>query len=443
MLQLSEARLQEGTRENPWTASQRAAIWSEADHILADPSFNKSRRCVALFRRLVEHALSGGDEGGLKERTLGIEVFGRQADYDTNTDNIVRMTANEIRKRLAQYYQSSSRHHEVYVQLLPGSYLPRFDFGAHQAELPAVPERQADVVPLRDVVSEPAVLEPPGPAFPRSNSLSHRNRGRILVATSIAACLVCLALTAFFWTGLTRPFRSTQYLLWAPLLKSREPVTICLADVLPATSAPDDWASKLAPIIAGSQPPPKPMYTTEMPVSPFVDAEVAARLAGWLKSHDHAFRLANTSAVTLEDFRRGPVVLIGAFDNVWNLVLLSKLRYHVQVDPVTKDEWIEDEQNPNKRDWKGSGKLLYSDSSTDYAIITRVMDRDTGSWILAGGGLGLHGTAAVGDFLTDPELSRALPDAVRSYKQNFQIVLKTTVIDGHIGAPRIVAVYSW
>ena len=443
MVQPSEARLQEGTRENPWTASQRAAIWTEADLILADPSFNKSRRCVALFRRLIEHALSDEDEGGLKERTLGIEVFGRQADYDTNTDNIVRMTANEIRKRLAQYYQSSSRHHEVYVQLLPGSYLPRFDFGVTGAELPTVPERQAEVVPFRDVVSDFAGLDPPGPASPQTDSLSRRNRTPILVATSLGGCLLGIALTAFFWTGLTSPFRSAQYLLWAPLLKSREPVTICLVDVLPAASPSNDWASKLATIIAESQTPAKPLHTTEMPLSPFVDAEVSARLAGWLKSHDLAFKIARTSTLTLEDFRHGPVVLIGAFDNLWNLALLSKLRYHFQIDPVTKDEWIEDEQNPNKRDWKGSGKLLYSDSSTDFAIITRIMDRDTGSWILAAGGLGLHGTAAAGDFLTDPELSRSLPSAVRSDKQNLQIVLKTTVIDGHTGAPQIIAVYSW
>ncbi len=398
---------------------------------------------MALFRRLIEHALNGGDEGGLKERTLGVEVFGRQADYDTNTDNIVRMTANEIRKRLAQYYQSSSRHHEVYIQLLPGSYLPRFDFGVQGAEVRALPEHQVEVAPFRDAISESTGLNFPGPASPQTDSLSHKNWGRIIVPASIVGCLLGIALAAFFWTGLTSPFRSNQYQLWAPLLKSREPVTICLADVLPTASPPDDWASKLALIIAGNQPPAKPLYATAMPISPFVNAEVSARLAGWLKSHGHAFKLANTSTLTLEDFRRGPVVLVGAFDNVWNLVLLSKLRYHVQVDPVTKDEWIEDEQNPNKREWKGSGKLLYSDSSTDFAIITRIMDRDTGSWILAAGGLGLHGTAAAGDFLTDPELSRSLPAAVRSDKHNFQIVLKTTVIDGHIGAPQIIAVYSW
>ena len=124
-----ETLLQIRMHESPWSPEKCAAVWREADRILADPFFKKSRRCVTLFRRLIEHALEGGDEDGIKERTLGIEVFGREADYDTNTDPIVRMTANEIRKRLAQYYQSTSLLHEVQISLLPGNYLLRFDFG--------------------------------------------------------------------------------------------------------------------------------------------------------------------------------------------------------------------------------------------------------------------------------------------------------------------------
>ena len=76
---------------------------------------------------------------------------------------------------------------------------------------------------------------------------------------------------------------------------------------------------------------------------------------------------------------------------------LPKLRYHIQIDPVTKEEWIEDRQNLAMREWKGSGKLLYSESSTDFALVTRVLYHDTGNWILAAGGLGMHGTEAAGD----------------------------------------------
>jgi hypothetical protein len=55
----------------------------------------------------------------------------------------------------------------------------------------------------------------------------------------------------------------------------------------------------------------------------------------------------------------------------------------------------------------------------------------------------MHGTEAAGDLLSDPEYSRALPDAVRSGKKNIQIVLKTTVISGHTGAPQVIAVHNW
>jgi len=150
-----------------------------------------------------------------------------------------------------------------------------------------------------------------------------------------------------------------------------------------------------------------------------------------------------SSAVTLDDFRHEPVAVIGAFDNFWNLTLLSKLRYHVQIDPVTAKKWIEDRQNPALHDLKESGKLRYFDTVTDFAVITRVLDRDSGNWIQAAGGLGMHATEAARHLLSDPELSRVLPDAVRSSKKSFQIVLKTTAISGHTGAPQIVAVHTW
>ena len=53
-----------------------------------------------LLRYVVEQTLSGNEEN-LKERTLGVEVFRRSPDYDTNLDPVVRLSAGEVRKRLA------------------------------------------------------------------------------------------------------------------------------------------------------------------------------------------------------------------------------------------------------------------------------------------------------------------------------------------------------
>lgn len=441
MPQTDQNRAREGSLESHWDASQRAAIWAEADRILADPSFIKSRRCVVLFRRLIEHSLEGGEESGIKERTLGIEVFGREADYDTNTDPIVRMTANEIRKRLAQYYQSSSSHHEVRISLVPGSYLPRFSFGI-RVDGPATETMDERDVAPGDAVAEPAVTATPEISVSRARP-DHRRVRRMASILVAAAVVSGIALTTLTWSNL---FRSNQYMLWAPLLKSSDPIIICVADAtLPqmSQSLAGDWATKMADRIAGRNTPVVETGDADMPLMPYVDAEVSARVAGWFKEHGKPFRLARDSRTSLEDFRRGPVVLVGAFDNTWNLALFSKLRFHVQIDPVTKDEWIEDLQNPASREWKGSGKLLYSDSSVDYAIITRFFNKDTGTWFVAAGGLGMHATEAAGDLLTDPGLSHSLPEAVRSGDRNVQIVLKSTVIGGQAGAPQILAVHSW
>src|SRR5207244_6830027 len=93
--------------------------------LLGNPLFSHSRRYPSMLRYVVEHALSG-DSGQLKERTLGIEVFSRDPHYDTNLDPVVRTTAGEIRKRIAQYYHEPGHEGEVRIDFPPGSYLPEF-----------------------------------------------------------------------------------------------------------------------------------------------------------------------------------------------------------------------------------------------------------------------------------------------------------------------------
>ncbi len=77
-----------------------AAIGEQLERMLAHPLFRRSERYPHLLRTIVETALRGNGET-LKERYLGMRVFGREADYDTNIDPIVRTTAGEVRKRIA------------------------------------------------------------------------------------------------------------------------------------------------------------------------------------------------------------------------------------------------------------------------------------------------------------------------------------------------------
>src|SRR5437867_1291361 len=93
-------------REGTWipqTEAERVAVRRQLNRILASPLFVNSKRSAKLLQYVVDSALEGKAEY-LKERTLGIDVFHREPDYDTNQDPVVRNTAVEIRKRLAQYY---------------------------------------------------------------------------------------------------------------------------------------------------------------------------------------------------------------------------------------------------------------------------------------------------------------------------------------------------
>src|SRR5690349_15698863 len=92
-----------GSIRRPTTSAEKEAVREQVGRILATAPFRNSKRFPAFLRHTVEHALSSSD--GLKERSIGHEVFGRDPAYDTAQDPIVRMTATEVRKRLSQYYQ--------------------------------------------------------------------------------------------------------------------------------------------------------------------------------------------------------------------------------------------------------------------------------------------------------------------------------------------------
>ena len=75
-------------------------VQDQLQRILTSTQFKNSKRCSDFLRQVVEGAAEGRLDL-LKERSLGVSVFDRAPDYDTNQDPIVRNTAGQVRKRLA------------------------------------------------------------------------------------------------------------------------------------------------------------------------------------------------------------------------------------------------------------------------------------------------------------------------------------------------------
>jgi len=78
----------------------------------------------AQFLEYVIWQSAAGKVADLKERTIGVELFGRTPAYDTGEDAIVRVTASDVRKRLVQHYSGVGKASEFRISLPSGGYVP-------------------------------------------------------------------------------------------------------------------------------------------------------------------------------------------------------------------------------------------------------------------------------------------------------------------------------
>jgi hypothetical protein len=401
----------------PSRKEDRAAIVQQLDRLLQNPHFHKSKRFPVFLKFVVTEALAGRADN-LKERTLGIEVFGKEPGYDTTDDPIVRVTAGEIRKRIAQYYQEPGHEHEIRVLLPPGSYVPQFCF---PEEVKVVATLPASVLPAEASLRTPVVSTDP------KRALSWGTWIGVLV-------LLLLAIgVGFAWPAL-HPTAMEQF--WAPFVKSQDPVLFCIADQSQySTINLRDAANPLRQTTLNDH-----MITVIIDdVSPLVN------IAGLLQTYGRTYRVQGETATTLTDLRRSPSVFIGAYDNSWTLRLTAPLRFHFANNAEMTRFWIEDRNNPSRQDWLLERSRQDTGTYKDYAIVARFLDPNTDRFVVVAAGVARGGTVAAGEFLVDAhrldELAHQVPKDW-SHK-NIEVVLETQVIDGRSGPPRIDAVYTW
>src|SRR5438128_35989 len=110
------------------------AVRAELNRLLDSPAFRTSKRCREFLAYIVEHTIQGPSET-LKERSIGVDLFQLPPDFDTSQHTVVRVTASEVRKKLAQYYLAENGTvHPVRIDLPPGSYSAEFKWATLPAE---------------------------------------------------------------------------------------------------------------------------------------------------------------------------------------------------------------------------------------------------------------------------------------------------------------------
>ena len=412
---------QQAAKESPRPGSfpDAEAIRAQLNRLLAHPLFTNSKRYPVLLAYTVEQTLLG-NAADLKERTIGVEAFGRNHDYDVNLDPVVRISAAEVRRRLIQYYYDPAHAGELIIELSAGSYVPVF----REPEPPSANPAGADDEPRREQTADASAPVPnqPGTEVSASSVLQKNRRWLLTLASLLLAVAVGIVI------GRYHPHRQPSNVerFWEPITSGQNPITYCLGEPVDSIDRQNTTPNGV-PIAGG------------LDVS---DVLTLARTIVPLVPRHDAFQVLSASRTTFGQLREGPIVLIGAFDNIWTMRITQNLRFGFELRDGVRI--LVDRKNP-RRFWTLQWAVPDRKLATDYAIVARIHDNLTGQPVIIVAGILGEGTEAASEVLYNPTyLNAMLSKAPKNWDRlNLEAVIETHVIEGVPGPPEILDVESW
>jgi hypothetical protein len=246
---------------------------AQLDRILESHALRGSESLCKLLRHLTEHALAGTAQP-LREYDIATQVFGRRAEFDPQSDSIVRVQMGRLRTRLAQYYAEAGERDPVIFDLPKGTYSVVFSYRerAKRDELP---------------------LEAPAP--PVAPQINTKSNGWVLPAVAVAAVLALAA--ALIWPKVEhqRHVAPAVATLWGPLFANSDAPLVVFANRAPqpASSAAADTTLQSG---LGSG------------VGEVMGAAALARLFG---SSHHDLRFRRTAITSWEDAKNSNLIFVG------------------------------------------------------------------------------------------------------------------------------------
>jgi hypothetical protein len=394
-----------------------------------------------MLRYVVERTLKQERES-LRERVIGIEVFGKRSDYDTSEDPVVRIRAADIRKRLAQYYQDAAHADiRVRIEIPSGSYVAVFE---------VIPQEH-----ITPSVEPDAALAAPGPLPPTNAVAPAVGQERKVVlphfrhrAFWIAACLIVVVLSAITVLRFLHQRSDALQQFWSPVLGSSKPVLIyggANAVYRLSTSFLDRYRKEHH--IENQGPEFFVNFSREeridasdlIPVTnTTADPNACAYFVSLLTRYKIPYEIRYGSDISTGDLINSPAILIGGFNNSWTLNITHQLRFVFKEGDHIEDTW------GRTKGWQ-IVRLPNNAVQEDYAVITRLLDPKTGQILLSVAGIGELGTETAAEFLTSPremeELEQSAPPGWQ--RMNMQVVLHVKVLNQALDKENIVATQYW
>jgi hypothetical protein len=416
-------------------APHALALRAHVRQIVESPAFRNSKRSQDFLQFIVDRALeSHFDE--LKERALGVELFGRAPTYDTGYDSIVRVTARDVRKRLTQFYAESGCDSGFRIELPPGSYIPEFrsiatglaDAG-HQVEKP----------------------------LPNGSVMAAPNRRRKIILLGVLLGLGATALWFALQIWNQREPAADHVLPWSALGQQTKQIHVIFCDpdivsiqrLMNYSVSLSDYANQhYWPSAALTPEVQRVLQAVSFRGASVaaVDAGIALRIADIARLGKRFVMDTHTArSLRLTDFKTDDsFVLLGSpRSNPWFELFQDQLDFSFEFDSVRKAEFV---RNKHPRDGESPAYVPTAEgwqTGQAYAIVALVNNANQGGQVLLLAGSNAEATEAAGKFATNLDL---MPRTLRSHgidprgpARRFEVLLRVSTMAGSPNTFEVVA----
>lgn len=411
----------------------RAALEKHLDEIVDGVGFRGSQRSGQFLRYIVEQAVAGKFDS-LKERAIGIELFGRPPSYDTGEDAIVRVTASDVRKRLLQHYGSCEALPEFRISLPLGSYVPEIVRENHGSAAPhnlKEPRQDPSINPVSPAMSplelsgqslEVTALADAPPGSVRPQPGRHRFLLPVLSVTALIAGLV-LAVFGLMEKQNDRAQTAPAAILpWSAIFSSSHPTHLITSDpdisgVQRLTGgnpiSVSDYANHNYIPDKGLSPQIKAICANLMggDKAATVDTRIAVNIAALAQSYSRRIDVQGARQIQFSTLRSDDnfIILGSPWTDPWFSLFNDHLDFRIAFDKNSGREII---QNVHPA---ANERALYvptaegGHTGESYAVIAFLQNPDQNGQVMLLAGINAEGTQAAGNLITDlPRLTATL-----------------------------------
>ncbi|MGA2730889.1 MAG: hypothetical protein ABSE96_24015 [Terracidiphilus sp.] len=406
------------------TKGDIASLQAHLKEVIDGDAFKGSHRSGQFLQYIIDQAIAGHFDS-LKERVIGMELFGRSASYDTGDDAIVRVTASDVRKRLLQHYGRSGATSEYRINLPPGSYIPEIARVAHGEVNPFDGvsghgemglERRDSPRPNQETVPLPGALVIEAAAHPMLEPAQPKSLGRY---RWLFFAILIVAMNLTLW-GIFRnrpPLIESPHtftLPWSALFVSSHAIELITSDpnisdiqgIIGSEVSVSDYANHKYIPVPNKLTPEQDYFCRNIlrgDNSAGVDAPIVAKVAALAQASSKSVDVRAARSIQLTDLKSdNNFIFLGSpRSDPWFSLFSDQLDFRFVFDRKTGSESIRNfHPRPNEQPQYVPTAPGWA-TGDSYAILALVKNPDQSGQVLLLAGANEEGTEAAGKFATD------------------------------------------